>query len=130
MRYMFLAVLAGPALAQSAPEGPAQAVIAQQIEAFQADDFATAFGFASPMIQGMFGSPERFGAMVKGGYPMVWRPGEVTFLRAEPFGAGLQQMVMSKDEGGRLHFLRYEMIETTRGWLINGVQFVGTQQGA
>lgn len=56
-----------------------QNVIAAQIEAFQQDDFQTAFTFASPKIQMLFGSPENFGKMVQNGYPMVWRPSDVTF---------------------------------------------------
>ena len=48
-------VLALPAAAQ---EAPIRATIESQIEAFQADDFARAFTFASPTIKQMFGTPE------------------------------------------------------------------------
>ena len=51
-----------------------------QIEAFLADDFSSAFTYASPNIRELFGSAERFGAMVRNGYPMVWRPDEFRFL--------------------------------------------------
>ena len=59
-------------------------MISEQIDALRADDFATAFTFASPGIQRMFGSPARFGAMVREGYPMVRRPRDVRFLEAVP----------------------------------------------
>ena len=49
----------------------ARQVISDQIAAFQQDDFETAFTYASPMIKGIFGTPERFGQMVREGYPMV-----------------------------------------------------------
>lgn len=99
-----------------------RSVISSQIDAFLADDFVTAFDFASPMIQGMFGTPERFGAMVRNGYPMVWRPADVQFLSADERGGAVIQNVMIKDAGGKLFLLEYEMIETESGWLINGVR--------
>ena len=43
-----------------------------QIEAFQRDDFNAAFSYASPGIQGIFGTAERCGQMVRNGYPTVW----------------------------------------------------------
>ena len=38
--------------------------------AFKAVDFAQAFTYA-PNIKGMFGTADRFGMMVRNGYPMV-----------------------------------------------------------
>ena len=63
-------------------------MISKQIEAFKADDFDTAFSFASPMIQRMFGSASTFGEMVQNGYPMVWRPAEVRFSAPRRSAAG------------------------------------------
>ena len=45
-----------------------RSVIEAQLAAFQADDGETAFGFASPTIQEMFGNPANFLAMVRTGY--------------------------------------------------------------
>lgn len=98
-------------------------VISGQIAAFQADDLVTAFGFASPTIQGIFGDPARFGEMVQQGYPMVWRPAEVEFLSLETIDGRLWQGVMMRDQSGQSHYLDYEMIETPEGWKINGVRF-------
>ena len=47
-----------------------------------------AFDYASPTIRGIFGSPDRFGAMVQQGYPMVYRPSEVRYLERREFGEG------------------------------------------
>lgn len=128
MKAMFLAAAMITALPGALwAEGPApeiRGVIADQIEAFRADDFGTAFTYASPTIRKLFGTPERFGAMVKGGYPMVWRPGDVRFLGLEDAGGVKRQTVRITDQAGREHFLEYEMIPAGEGWQINGVRFL------
>lgn len=101
-----------------------EATIGAQIDAFQIDDFAKAFTFASPNIQGMFGSSDRFGLMVQNGYPMVWRPGEVQYLELRDVAGALWQRVMIRDRLGGVHMLDYQMIETADGWRINGVQLL------
>ena len=138
MRHAFLSALFGlvfaamPVAAEQSRAPAIEAVIQSQIEAFLADDLATAFSHASPGIKGMFRTPERFGEMVRSGYPMVWRPAEVRYLelRAHPPG-GMVQRVMIIDEAGRLHLLDYLMIETSDGWQIAGVQLLrGAAVGA
>ena len=54
---------------------------------FLQDDFATAFTFASPNIQGIFGTHQNFGQMVRSGYPMVWRPADVQYIELREFQA-------------------------------------------
>lgn len=104
--------------------GGVEATIGAQLEAFIADDFVTAFGFASSSIKGIFGSPERFGNMVRNGYPMVWRPGDVRYLELRNIDGALWQKVLIRDQAGGLHVLDYQMIETSDGWRINGVQLL------
>lgn len=99
----------------------AQATILNQIEAFRADDFEQAFGFASPGIRMQFGTAETFGKMVRNGYPMVYRPADVTMLDQRQSGGFLVQRVMITDQQGRGHLLDYQMTETPDGWRINGV---------
>lgn len=99
-----------------------ESVISAQIDAFLADDFETAFSFASPMIKNIFRTPERFGQMVRQGYPMVWRPAEVEFLSIEERGSGLWQNVLVRDAAGAVHILEYQMIQSEAGWLINAVR--------
>lgn len=101
-----------------------EATISQQLEAFKADDFGAAFDFASPTIKNIFRTPENFGAMVKQGYPMVWRPGEVTFLEQREVAGEIWQKVQIVDGAGRVHILDYQMIQTPEGWQINGVQLL------
>ncbi len=125
LRFVFATLLAlslaGPPAAQ---EDPVTGVIAAQIEAFRQDDFAAAFGFASPMIRGLFGTPERFGAMVRRGYPMVWRPAEVQYLDQRIEGPFTYQKVRIRDGAGTYHMLEYQMLPTPDGWRINGVWFL------
>jgi len=115
------AFLALPVVAQ---EAPIQQTIQNQLDAFEADDFARAFTFASPMIKGIFGTAENFGAMVSTGYPMVYRPAAVQMLELRTVAGNLWQRVMITDEAGRTHLLDYQMIETAEGWQINGVQLL------
>ena len=115
------AFLALPALAQ---EAPIQNTIQNQLNAFMADDFATAFTFASPTIKGLFGTSDNFGMMVRNGYPMVHRPADVKMLELREVAGNLWQRVMITDQQGRTHILDYQMIETADGWQINGVQIL------
>lgn len=101
-----------------------ESTIQGQIDAFLADDFSRAFGYASPNIKGMFGSAERFGQMVQNGYPMVWRPGEVRYLELRDIEGNLWQKVFIRDQAGGTHVLDYQMIPTPDGWKINGVQIL------
>lgn len=111
-----------------ANEDSIQSVITSQIEAFKRDDFAEAFSYASPSIKSLFGSPERFGAMVRGGYPMVWRPSQVEFLDLKTPSDGFVQEVLITDSAGALHVLAYYMIETEAGWQIAGVELLRAPQ--
>ena len=101
-----------------------QSTIGNQIEAFQADDFETAFDFASPNLQQLFGSSENFRSMVIRGYPMVWQPAEVRYLELAEVGGSFFQKVLIKDQEGIVHILGYRMLETDMGWKINGVQLL------
>lgn len=129
-RSVILALLSafwfGAAVAEDTlpPEPGIEATITAQIDAFLNDDFETAFTYASPNIQGIFGNSDRFGMMVRQGYPMVWRPDNVEYLELRNFSGALWQRVKIRDRDGRLHFLDYQMIETGDGWKIDGVQIL------
>jgi hypothetical protein len=118
---LFAAVLSWPVSAQ---EGPIRETIQSQIDAFLADDFARAFTFASPNIKGIFGTPENFGAMVKEGYPMVYRPAQVEMGELREIAGNLWQRVRVVDQAGAAWYLDYMMIETAEGWQINAVQLL------
>lgn len=116
-------LIVGAGMAQDA-QSAITATIQNQIDAFLSDDFETAFSFASPNIKQMFGSSERFGSMVRQGYPMVWRPGSVRYLELEEKSGGLYQKVLVTDAQGVPHVLEYQMVETPDGWQINGVRIL------
>ncbi|MEM7499357.1 MAG: DUF4864 domain-containing protein [Pseudomonadota bacterium] len=116
-----LIVLAGMP-ARAGDEERIRAVIADQIEAFQRDDLASAFEHASPNIQGMFRNPGNFGRMVAKGYPMIWRPRRYEMAGIEAGPRGLTQTVVFEDEVGRLWEADYLMQDVDGIWRINGVQ--------
>lgn len=126
MRLGLYAMLTAVTLAMplAAQDAPIRQTIQSQLDAFQTDDFARAFTFASPNIKGIFGTSENFGAMVKQGYPMVHRPSAVTMLELREVAGNLWQRVMITDQAGRTHLLDYMMIETPEGWQINAVQLL------
>ncbi|NNE88926.1 MAG: DUF4864 domain-containing protein [Silicimonas sp.] len=124
-----MAIWAQGAFAEDlAPNMEIEGTIASQIEAFRADDFAQAFTFASPNIRRMFGTSENFGMMVRQGYPMVWRPGQLQFLELRDEQGLLWQKVMVQDQEGVFFVLDYQMVETPDGWRINGVYLVQAPQ--
>jgi len=116
-----LMLVSAPATAQ---DRGIEDTITRQLEAFKIDDFGAAFDYASPNIKNIFRTPENFGAMVKQGYPMVWRPGEVTYLEQREIAGAIWQKVQIVDGAGRVHILDYQMIQTAEGWQINGVQLL------
>ena len=54
-------------------------IVEKQLQAFQKDDFTTAFSFASPSIQQQFGTCDNFKQMVVNSYRAVHRPRAVMF---------------------------------------------------
>jgi len=110
---------AAPMVAQGVED-----VIARQLRAFKARDIDEAWRFASPGIQGMFGSADNFGAMVSQGYPMVWDNSDVRFLKREQISRWQVQTIMVQDALGALHMLEYRMIETPDGWRVDGVSLL------
>ena len=110
--------------AADAQEQEIEGVISNQLEAFKADDFEQAFTFAAPNIQGIFRTPENFGVMVQRGYPMVWRPADVTFLDLREQSGLFIQTVRIEDAQGTVHLLAYSMTQTAEGWRISGVQIL------
>ena len=104
------------------PDDSIQAVIADQIAAFQSNDVDRAFTHASPNIQRIFRTPKRFGQMVQQGYPMVWRPARYQWLKIVETGSGPVQVVLFEDQSGRLHEAGYLMQQVDGVWRINGVK--------
>lgn len=111
--------LAGAAFAQ---DQGIEDVIGEQLQAFNDRDVEDAWQYASPMIQGLFQTPDNFGNMVRNGYPMVWTNRDVEFLELGEINGVLTQRVLIRDGEGVAYILEYAMIQTADGWRINGVQ--------
>lgn len=121
---LILAPVTGPAQEDSGPQAAIQQVIGNQLAAFSSGDIDRAWDFASPGIQDIFQTPDYFGAMVASGYPMVWRPGEVTFLGLADRNGRPVQRVQMRDAEGRLHLLEYEMVLIDGNWRIAAVEIL------
>ncbi|HEV7577481.1 MAG TPA: DUF4864 domain-containing protein [Caldimonas sp.] len=103
---------AASAQAQAVSAADAQAartIVSAQLAAFASDDAKRAFSYAAPSIREMFGTPERFIAMVKTGYPAVYRPSGVTFLIPLRVDGELLQGVHLTDAAGVLWLATYRL---------------------
>jgi hypothetical protein len=92
------------ALAGPLPESEAnkvQSVIVAQLAAFADDDAETAFQTATPAVREAIGSSGRFLAMVRGAYPMVYRPASVTFHKPEEDEGSVLQLVEITDTNAK-----------------------------
>ena len=109
----------------SADQQAIQEVITGQIDAFRADDEPRAFGYASPGIQFMFGSPQRFMAMVREGYQPVYHPRSMAFGDLLVVDGNLVQELAVIGPDGQPHLARYVMEHETDGsWRIDGCVLV------
>lgn len=102
-------------------------VIGAQMEAFRHDDGDKAFSYAAPSIRGIFLTPQKFMAMVRGGYPAVYRPSEVEFLAPRLDPPDILQPVRVTGPDGESVIVLYRMQRQTDGsWKIAGVVIVRT----
>jgi hypothetical protein len=126
-------LLATPLAAARADEAPSaqpssereaiHGVIQHQLDAFRADNAGAAFGYASPNIQGMFGDAEHFMAMVKTGYPPVYRPRSSAFGGLVDIDGRTVQKVRFVGPDGRAALALYYMEREADGtWKIDGCQ--------
>ena len=115
--------LALPAQAQVSPadQTAIRDVIEGQVEAFRRDDGAAAFGYASPGIQGMFGTAETFMDMVRQGYRPVYRPQVFEFREIVTLQGMVTQKVHVIGPDGRPLTAFYPMTQQPDGsWRIEG----------
>jgi hypothetical protein len=98
-----------------------RAVVEAQLAAFAADDAKRAFSYASPSIREMFGTPDRFMAMVRAGYPVVYRPAGVIFLNPVWVEGQLFEGVQLTDADGSVWLATYRLErQPDRSWRISG----------
>jgi len=96
-------------------------VVSAQLDAFAHDDAARAFSYAAPAIQAMFQTPERFVAMVRNGYPVVYRNASATFFVPQRVGDEIVQSVHLGDGDGGVWLATYRLERQRDGaWRIKG----------
>ena len=96
-------------------------VIEAQLEAFAGDDADGAFETATPSVREAMGSSGRFLAMVRGAYPMVYRPGSVTFHKPEADDGNAIQMVEITDENSKSWLALFALErQPDASWRISG----------
>ena len=114
---------AQPPTVSDADMRTARAVVQAQLDAFAADDAPRAFSFAAPRLREAIGSADRFMAMVRSSYPVVYRPASVAFLVPEWLDRELIQGVHFTDEHGNLWLAVYRLQrQRDHSWRINGCE--------
>jgi len=112
---------AASAQVSGADQAAIRQVIESQLQAFQHDDGPGAYAFATPMIQQKFIDADTFMAMVKSGYPAVYRPRSVEFRDLKTENGVLIQQVYMVGPDGKPVLALYEMQKQPDGsWKING----------
>jgi len=97
------------------------AVVQQQLDAFQSDDFEKAYSFASPIIKQIFQNADEFSKMVKSGYQAVYRPKSINFGPVELIDGMPILIVYLVGPDGDFVTATYTMQKQESGeWLING----------
>lgn len=122
------AVIVGPALGAGAkPLSDAEvaavrAVVQGQLDALARDDAVKAFSFAAPNVRNRVGTAERFMAMVRAGYPVVYRPSGVDFLLPQRLADGtMVQRARMTDARGQVWLAVYTLVRLkNKDWRISG----------
>jgi hypothetical protein len=129
-----LVILAAGAQAQDETVSPSdsqaiRAVIQSQVDAFRRDDGEAAFGYATPEIQRLFGSPDIFMDMVRQGYQPVYRPRLFDFEEIVSLNGQPTQKVRVIGPDGRPVTAFYPMRRLPDGtWRIDGCYLQAPEQ--
>ena len=120
--FLIVAALCGSAAAFSeADRGAVQSVIERQLDAFRADDAATAYSFAAPEIMAMYPDQDIFMQMVQRLYPQVYRPRSHAFGELSEKSGHLEQVVDIVDSEGAFWTALYTLSRQPDGsWKITG----------
>lgn len=124
-------LLAGSLSARAQTVGEAEAqefqrIITTQLNAFNQDDGAAAYGLAAPAIRQMFPSADIFLSMVKKAYPPIYRRQSYSFGKIDTeMGGAPTQHVTIIDANGKVWTALYAMERQPDGsWKIIGCRLV------
>jgi hypothetical protein len=123
--YLVLGLAAGAGAQQpavsAADRDAIRSTIESQVEAFRRDDGEAAFGYASPTIRRLFGTPDIFMEMVRQGYQPVYRPRVFDFAEIVLLHGQVTQKVKVVGPDGRPVTAYYPMTQLPDGtWRIDG----------
>ena len=100
-------------------------VVQGQLDALAKDDAAKAFSFAAPNVRDAFVTAPRFLDMVQRGYPVVYRPASVAFLKVEGKDKLAFQRVQMTDQAGVPWLATYSLARQKNGvWRITGCSVI------
>ena len=131
MRLMWLLITAACSLAllvpaqaasfSAADEKNVREVVQGQLDALARDDADKAFSYATPNIRQAMGTASGFLAMVRDGYPVVYRPASVAFLKPEGQADQVIQRVHMLDAQGESWLAIYSLQrQPSNAWRITG----------
>jgi hypothetical protein len=98
-----------------------QAVVMAQFKAFSEEDADAAFATATPEVRKSVGDPRRFMALVRGNYPMVYRPAGFGFLAPAVDKDHVVQLVAIRDGDDKTWLALYTLErQPDNTWRIGG----------
>lgn len=116
---LHLSAIAAPVAEAEAEK--VRSVIVAQLEALAEDDADRAFQTATPAVREAIGSSGRFLAMVRGSYPMVYRPSSVSFHKPEGEQGSVMQLVEIKDGNDKSWIALFALeLQPDNTWRISG----------
>lgn len=134
-RRLLAALLAGAALAApwaqvaalplpDADAASVRATVQGQLDAFAAGDAKRAFSYAAANVRQRMGTAERFMAMVRAGYPVVYQPASVAFLVPQrlPDGTAVLRVQMTDARGSGWLAVYTLVRQKDRSWRISGCE--------
>jgi Domain of unknown function (DUF4864) len=120
-----VALPAGASALSAEDEKKIRTVVQGQLDALAKDDAAKAFSFAAPNVREAFRTAPRFLDMVQRGYPVVYRPASVAFLKVEGKDKLAFQRVQMTDQAGEPWLATYSLERQKNGlWRITGCSVV------
>ncbi len=124
MALVYAAATAPSLGAEPVAEGEAQkiqAVIVAQLAALADDDADSAFQTATPAVREAIGASGLFLALVRGVYPMIYRPASVTFHKPEQDAGSVLQLVEITDTDEKSWFALFSLEQQPdASWRISG----------
>lgn len=99
-----------------------EAVIRAQLAAMAVANWEQAFGYATPGVQSQFGTPQRFAAMVEGGFSFMIDPASTQLIRVSEKDAGVLIEAIFISRSQSVHRVLYHLQRGgEQDWRIAGV---------